>query len=509
MYLGLDVGAGLTKLVRFPSGRGARPTMTTLPTAVVHRGLLNEIPALSDRQPSGAVRCDGFTLMLGTWSSSRVSPWGGRTPGEVMRSFLGCLLEQSPARPVAVALATPPGDAELRQVAAERGWPAPVSVAAPVATVAYLRRKRPELSAATRYVICDVGAGALSLTLCAAGPQGLHLTDATRLAGASAWSEATLPSADSDRLPTLAECLVAAVARMSGADPVPITEATSVRRWRALEAALAEHGGAGWLTGGPGAPTAARDRHHGPLRIADLEVSGAQFLDACAPLADRAAAALTSLLARQTGSGWRPADGRGPRLVLTGGLSALGPLRAALIAAAGWEPNDPGDSVIEPAGAARLGAAASGAALFAAGQADLGDHYPHALRLAVHRAVRDRVESGDIELAPAGTLGYGQAETMVAAATGEPLLLTVKAAPGHLPLPVRVVHGGNGAVTPAAFQPAAPPPPGTYRLGLRSGPAGVTVSLHNVDGSDPLRYVLAEPGPVDRGRGETHTEEVR
>jgi hypothetical protein len=509
LYLGLDVGAGLTKLVRVPSGRGGRPTMTTLPTAVVYQGLLNEIPALSARPPAGAVRCDGFTLMLGAWSSSRVPPWDGRTPGEVMRSFLDCLLEQSPARPVAVALASPPGDAELRQVAAERGWPAPVSIAAPVATVAYLRRKRPELAAANRYVICDVGAGALSLALCAAGPQGVHLTDATRLAGASAWSEATLPSADSDRLPTLAECLLAAVAQMSGAGPAPIAEATSVRRWRALEAALAERGGEGWLTGGPGSPAAARDRHQSTLRIADLEVSRAQFLDACAPLADRAASALTHLLARQAGSGWRPAGGKGPRLVLTGGLSALGPFRAALVAAAGWDPNDPGDSVIEPTGIARLGAAASGAALFAAGQADLGDRYPHALRLAVHRAVRDRVESGDIELAPAGTLGYGQAETMVTAATGEPLLLTVKAAPGHFPLPVKVVHRGNGAVMPASFQPAVPPPPGIYRLGLRSGSDGVTVSLHNVDGSDPLRFVLAEPGPGGPGREGTHTGEVR
>lgn len=509
MYLGLDVGAGLTKFVRFPSARGGRTTMTTLPTAVVYRGLVDEIPALGARHPVDAVRCDGFTLMLGAWSSSRVSSWDGRTSGEVMRSFLGCLLEQAPARPLAVALATPPGDDELGQVTAERGWPVPASIPAPLAILAYLRRKRPAVATASRYVICDVGAGALSLALCAAGPQGLRLTDATRLAGATAWSEATHPSAASDRLPTLAECLIAAVARMSGADRTPITEATSVRRWRALEAALAERAGEDWLTGGPGSPAAGRDRHQSTLRIDDLAVSQARILDACAPLADRAASALTSLLARQTGAGWRPAGGRGPLLVLTGGLSALGPVRAALVTAAGWEPNDPGIPVIELTGNARLGAAASGAALFAAGQADLGDRYPHALRLAVHRAVRDRVESGDIELAPAGTLGYGQAETMVAAATGEPLLVTVKAAQGHFPLPVSIVHDGNGAVTPAVFRPAVPPPPGIYRLGLRNGPGGVTVSLHNVDGSDPLRFVLAEPGPDGPGRGETYSGEVR
>jgi len=76
MYLGLDLGTGLTKLASV--GRGGRPSLSVVPTAVSYRGLTSEIPAgFSDEAPPyGAVRCDGFPAMLDDGRATRrVTAW--------------------------------------------------------------------------------------------------------------------------------------------------------------------------------------------------------------------------------------------------------------------------------------------------------------------------------------------------------------------------------------------------------------------------------------------------
>jgi hypothetical protein len=69
---------------------------------------------------------------------------------------------------------------------------------------------------------------------------------------------------------------------------------------------------------------------------------------------------------------------------------------------------------------------------------------------------------------------------------------TAPPAAGEEPIPVQVAPVGGEAM-PAVFQPAAPPEPGIYRVGVRGGPDGPAVVLQPVAGGEPLAYRLAEP----------------
>ena len=528
MYIGLDLGAGLAKIARYRTDAqnesGDGPSVTTIPSAVVYRGLSSEIPPApcATSQPSGAVRCDGFAAMLDdAWPVSYVLAWGNRTAPEVTQTFLKCPLggddQRLAPKPGGFVVTVPPGPAqataaggparstgtELQEILTAIGLPPRRLVAAPIAALLHLRRRSAELASASSFVVCDIGAGSLSLSLCTAKPRGLRIADSIRLTGASAWSDDTLASAGTgERRPNLVECLVAALATASGGTSARITHATSVRRWRGLEHVLASEGQPDRLRLALQRASADRRRYGADtaLRFADLEVTAGQLIDACAPLADQAAAALTRLLGRQAEPAWRRLGSGSPtRIVLIGGLSALRPVCSGLLAAAGLDPDQPAGAAVEPGGADRLGATALGAALVAAGQADIGDRYPHALRLPVHRAVRDLIESSDLELAAAGTIDLGQGETVLTPEDGEPVLVTVRAASGPAPLPVQVVLEGRGEPVPAEFQAAVPPPPGTYRVGVSVGPIGVAVVLHNVDGRAPLHYTLLEPAGLPEG----------
>jgi len=527
-YLGLDIGAGLTKLARCCEdtrfGPGRRPAVTMLPTAVVYEGLTSRIPAgpAEETQQPGIVRCDGFPHMLtAARSADRVPSWLNRTPAEVTQGYLRCLLDTAePAEtdggnePHGLVAAVPPSDrvpadpgtqahrtagAEMRDILAALGRPPGRLVAAPVAVLLQLRHDHPGLASVGRFIVCDVGAGGITLTLCTAGACGIRIRDTIRLTGSLAWGDDTLAAANpDDRLPTLAEILVTALASVSRRETGPAADATSVRRWRALESVLANQGQRDRMDAVLQQATAARHRHGDTvaLRFADMRVTAAQLLDGCAPLADRCAVALGRLLARQSDPGWlRPGGDAGTRIVLTGGLSGLSPLRDALLAAAALDPHAPGPGVIEPDNADRLCAAARGAALVAAGAADPGDRYPHALRLPVHRSVRDRIESGHLEIAGPGSIDLQETETVFVTEDGDPVLVTIRAAAGSsgpVPLAVQIVPGGQAAAVPAVLRPAVPPRPGVYQVGVRGGADGPHIVLRRADGSQLLAYSLAD-----------------
>ncbi|HLK72995.1 MAG TPA: hypothetical protein VKU77_05030 [Streptosporangiaceae bacterium] len=546
--LGLDLGAGFAKLARCPAGGQARPgaelDVTTVAAAVAYGRHVSEIPAgYSDTPGPGSVRCDGFPLMLGTaLSAAPVPAWQGRTAGEVTQSFLRRLLDpggslahhtrpdadpQTPrdadgAAPGGLVVAVPPSGGarhraddepsvagELQDILTALGRPARRVVAAPVAALLWLGRHDPDLAAASRIVVVDIGAGCLQVALCTGARPALRVADSIRLAGGSAWGEQVLSAVGvGDRLPTLAECLVTALATASGAGPARAGQ-EPVSRWRAFEAALADDQARDRLDAVLQSASAARHRHGSTpaLRFGGLAVTASQFLDACEPLARQSAAAVGRLLRHRNDPGWlRFGSGTGTRLVLIGGLSTLYPVRAALLASLGLDPERPGDGVVWPAGGDLLGPAARGAALLAAGLADPGDRYPHALRLAVNRVVRDRLVTEYLELAAPGSIELDLDRTTYLtegpAAGGRSVLVTVRPAgpnpPGPAPIPVQIVPRGQDPV-PVAAEWAGPPEPGEYRVGVRGGPDGPALVLQRADGGPPLAFPLAETAAQPAG----------
>ena len=531
-YLGLDLGTAFTKLARCQPGEPAQTdgtgdylTVTRVPTAVAYRGLGSaEIPAGYPDQPSpGVVRCDGFPALLGTALSGRqVTAWQGRTPYEVARDFLRSLLD-SPGNGLVVAV--PPGAVIRRDGAAGRdvgseipellsalGWAPRRLVAAPVAALLWLRDNDSALAGAARIAVIDIGAGSAEFSLCTMAGRSVRIADSIRLTGRSAW-EGLLP-ADTDRPPTIIECLMLALADATGTR-ISQDGQVSARWWRAFESALADDRVRDRLDAVLQLASEARHRHGNTpaLRFGDVEVTASQVLDSCEPLARRCVTALGQLLGRQADPGWqRFGAGESTRLLLTGGLSALRPVRAALLGSLGLDPARPGGGVARAGTGVPLDAVAQGAALLAAGLADAGDRYPHALHIAVNRVVRDRLVTESLQLTPPGSVDLERTETVYAldstGGTAKPLLVTVRPsttppADGEGPISVQVVPM-LGDAAPAVFQPAAPPGPGVYRVGVRGGPDGPAVVLQPVAGGGPLAYRLTEPAVTvpDHGQGQ-------
>jgi hypothetical protein len=526
VHIGLDLGAALTKLVRYPVDSGHPPDDEPGPgaasieqTAVVYHQLESEIPSPQSTggHPAHTVRCDGFPLMLDSQPHTFVDSWGGRTAAEVTQSYLRCLRIAEAPRDgnlvLAVApLATPaqrtdpPGSgssittraaprvrAVVPDILTALGRPPSRVVAAPVAAVAYLRHTRAELAGIARFIVCDIGAGSLTIAFCTVGPHGTQLVDCVRLTGSAAWSEDTAGFTEAgQRPPALIELLVTDLAKRTGAPAL----ASTVRRWRGLEWLLDGHGD--WPSAvrdaqGPGQPRQ-RGRQQ---RVADLRVTTNQLLAACLPLAERAAAALRAMIRSQREADWRVSgSGARAKVVFLGGLAGLGPIRAALLSAAGADPAEPGEAVLELDPATRLRAVAHGAALVASGQVRPSQPYPHALRLPVYYVSREQLESTDLELAPAGTIEYDEPERLLVDAHGEPL--TVEVRPGPAPFPVQIVPFGSGKPVPASFMPVTMPLAGQYRVAVGGGADGVTVALHAVSGTGTVRFVLDDPAVLPR-----------
>jgi hypothetical protein len=523
MRIGLDVGTGTTKVVLHYDDPRHGPHPRLVPTAVCFHAMASRIPDFSPSAAASAdeLRCDGFPAMLGAWPHERVPAWGGRTPTEVTQSFLHHLLSQrgdeeerlvvtvDPAVDAAADRARNSG-ARLVEVLGALGHPPQRVLPTPIAVLAHVRREDPELADATRFAVCDIGAGGMSFALCTVAASGAQVTGFARLRGTAAWGTETAAAGAAERPVTLAEGLVAAIAAAVGAAVAGPGDPRSVYRWRSLEAALAsqEQGSAGWelrRVFDPGGT----DPGPGVLRFADIEVTAAQLLDACAPPAAAAGAALSRLLARSGDRGWRRfGPGNQTRIVLTGGLAGLPPVRAALLRAAGLDPRAPGGGAVETGGAGAgegLMAAALGAALVAAGETDPSVRYPYALRLPVHREVRGRIEMDYLELAAARTIAVDQTETPVNGADGAPLVVSVPAshAIGKLTaaLPLLVVRDDGSPPSPAEFYPAQPPPVGDYRLLVSGDPAGAAIVLHEVGSDRVLRYVLRPPAGQANGAG--------
>lgn len=527
--LGLDLGTGLAKVARCHVGEQSGPelAMSMIQTSIVYSGLRASIPSagihpVGEASDQDAVRCDGFPMMLDITPPRMVPAFQNRTPGEVTQDFLRRLLDaqdkiggEAP-RLTPIVVAVPPatrsapatGESHgagtaLRDSLVALGRPSRRLVPSALAVLSYLRHSRPELASVTRFAVCDVGAGSASVSLCTADGRRTRLVDSGRVSATSVWAVDTQPTGSELRAPCLAEGL--AVAALNSARAPLCADARAVRVWRAMETALNDAAEVELLEAV--LEHAAQDpRLFGrstALRVDGCDVLAADFLSACAPIAERCAGTLVSLISRRQDPAWlRFGAGDATRIVLTGGLSGLRPIRAALLAAVGVDPDQPGPGAVVLSQAERLGAGAYGAALVAAGIADPGDRYPHALSMTVHRQVLDRVVSRTLELAAAGSIDLDASQTSYLSDEDGPVLVTFKGPgqPDHArPIPVDIVRGGHGTPVAATFRPSQPPPPGTYQLGVRGGPDGAVVVLRN-DNGEILSYVL--PDPAEGGGGD-------
>jgi hypothetical protein len=519
--LGLDLGTGLTKLAcaaaNGQEGEAGVTPVRMAQTAVTYHGPTARIPLIGPGSEPGARspgedRYDGFPVMLD--DGSEAWPAGpGRLPAEIAHEFLRLFLDageraNAGASSAPLAAAVPPGGraGELAAILTALGRPSPRLLATPVAILLYLRHSRPEIAPATRFVVCDLGAGSVTLSLCAVTGQQIRVVDSAQVTGTSSWETDTRGYADvGERLPMLIEGLAVALTENAGT-PETDAQVMSVRRWRELEQALSDDGQRARLDAVLEQALADPTRYAGTvaLRIGDVAVTAAQFLRACDPVADRCATELTRLLRRQGDPAWRrPGAAATTRVVLAGGLGVLSPVRAALLRAAGLRSAASGGA-LELDDTERLYAPAFGAALVSAGLADPGDRYPHALRLPVHRQVRGQIVTSHLELAASGSIALDREDPVFAQAEGESIQVLIRASgdadPGY-PVPVEVVMADSDTAEPAAFSPAPAPPPGVYHIGVRGHPSGAAVVLQPVDGGKLLSYPLAGQGTAPQTNG--------
>ncbi len=517
--IGLDFGSGLTKLARCRPDAGNGPaeliTWPPTPTAVAFHDLSSEIPGLTDfpAPETGAarsVRCDGFPAMLGP--ADKAPSFHGRTSGELSREFLRLLFAAAgvptdkPGNPVPLVVVVPPeprgldgpdpgpiDSDRMRTLLVTLRRPPRRMLASPVATILYLRHRSRDLADVTHFIVADAGAAVITLSLCTVEDGRVRVQESARIFGTAPWKTRT-PAKEAkeskDRRALLAEALISAIA---GEKATPTTSARQIKRWRALENELADSSKRERLDAV--LTKAARDpRRFGvtpALDLGDLRATAEQVIAGCEPVAAGASEELTDLIEHWPG----PAQSDVSRIVLTGGLMALRPLRTALLSAAGLDPDEHDERSVPLDHDERLSAAARGAALVAAGQADPGDLYPHGLRLLMHRQVGDRLEESNAELSP-GTVDT-DATDPVFLRDDDGRRLQVKicesgsTAPTSRPIPVELVRGAHAE--PALFLSARPPQAGSYEIGVAGGPDGTSIVLEPADGGDPLRFLLRDP----------------
>jgi hypothetical protein len=536
-FLGLDFGTGFTKVARSSaprSGSGNPVAARMVPTVVTYRGLTAQIPgAWLARWPSETqsreqepdtttLRCEGFPGLLDGQASDQVAAFNQRTASEVSQDFLRLLLAEEGlaeqhgesadlvvAVPLAPQTAMADGSAarELAGILAALGWQPHRLVPAPVASLLYMRDRRPDLAAVGRFVMCEAGAGAVTFSLCSFEAGRARIVDVARVTCLSVWSTNTRDTAaDDGRPPVLVEGLASAIAEAAVLSGWTGPRLPGTLGWRALQHAFADREQRERLDVALELAIA-NPRRHGRTRALSLgpaDVTAAQLLHACAPLAQACGNVLAGLLRRQPDTDWIPLDdGSGSRLVLSGGLSALRPVRMAMLAAAGLDPAVPTDGAVELDALARMQAAACGAALVAAGHVDPGDRFPHALRLQVRRQMRNQIVPADLTLAAPGDIDLNLAATVFATEPdGSALLVEFPAPDPARPVPVDIVPAGGGPVHAATFCRRPDPPAGSYRIGVRGGPDSVRVILAPAAGGEPLSYALTSKGAEQADGGQ-------
>lgn len=280
----------------------------------------------------------------------------------------------------------------------------------PHAVLALLRHEGAPPSA--RYTVCDLGASAAEVSVC------VPVSGTVAVTGRAWHAPADGYGGGFDR------ALLAAAG-------LPDDDAGL----RALAATRAEAGAAERLD----IALRRADSHHGPYyatpvhRVDGREITAGAVRRALGPLT----AGLDHVLDEALGGA--PA----PPVIAVGGAARFGPLVRHLADRHGPLVALPGDT--DPALAAVFGAA-----LVAAGRADPGDRYPHAVCVGTHRVVGGAPRSEELVISPAGVLEPGGA-TVFAQADGHRVAVSTGSAhPADPARPVRVrVRDARGEHTGA------------------------------------------------------------
>ncbi|MEU9166302.1 hypothetical protein AB0D34_00560 [Streptomyces sp. NPDC048420] len=337
--------------------------------------------------------------------------------------------------------------------------PRVLALGTPHAVLALLRHAGTATGA--RYAVCDLGATAAELSLCALTAGSVAVTGTARHAPAEGFAAsfdaavlagAGLPDDETTRL---------ALAEARAGDGV-------VQR---LEIAL------GRSAGRPG--------HYDETVV--LEVAGRPVTVAVLRRAlDRLTAGLDTVLDRT-------ADGQpAPQVVAVGGAARSARLRRHLT-------QRRGAPAPLPTGTDPALAAAFGAALVAAGRIDPADRYPHVVFVGTHRTVDGLPRGEELLVCPAGSLEPG-GPTVFARTGEERVRLRTTAAGNAADRPVRIqvrdARGGHATPVRTLTVPAAPE--GTrFHVGVRLAADGTArLVLEPLGSGQPSEHPLG-PLPTD------------
>ncbi|MGX1371860.1 hypothetical protein RKD19_007219 [Streptomyces canus] len=322
----------------------------------------------------------------------------------------------------------------------------------PHAVLALLRHAGTATS--PRYAVCDLGATAAEVSLCALTAGAVAVTGTARHAPAEGFAAGFDAAVLAGAGLADDEAARAALAEALATDGV-------VQR---MELAL------GRSAGRPGA--------YGETEV--LEVAGRPVTVAVLRQAlERLTSGLDTVLDRT-------ADGQPAAQVVTvGGAARSAPLRRHLT-------QRRGAPAPLPDGTDPALAAAFGAALVAAGRIDPADRYPHAVSVGTHRTVDGLPRSEELLICPAGSLEPG-GPTVFARAGDERVRLRTSTSGGAAGRPVRIQvrDARHGAAAPVRTLTVPPAPEGTrFHVGVRL----------TADGT--ARLVLA---PLGSGPASEHT----
>lgn len=225
-----------------------------------------------------------------------------------------------------------------------------------------------------------------------------------------------------------------------------------------------------------------------PIYEADGDaVTAGELIDVFAPYGVLAAGAVAELRerhrARLAGAG-----PEGAAVLLVGGLAGF-PLAARRIAAV----LPPCAHLIATDGDPAY-LAAFGAALVAAGQAGLAEHYPHAVALRTRVVDNGGLHNRHVLVAPAGRLA-DTGNTIYAEHAGEPVLVDVERA-DTCPVQIDLLFD-DGPPAQLSHRPVTPPAPGRYRVGLRLVDGRAELVFEPVGSGIPTTCLLG-PLPATR-----------
>ncbi|KUJ67402.1 hypothetical protein ACZ90_28390 [Streptomyces albus subsp. albus] len=305
-----------------------------------------------------------------------------------------------------------------------------------------------------RYTVCDLGAGAVEVSVCAL------TAGAVAVAGSARYGPAGGYGAGSD------------AALLDGAG-LPDDDAGR----RALTQARARPGAAQRLD------IALRRTARRPGRYEDtavFQVAGRDITVGMVRRAlDRLTAGLDQVLAEAQGG--RPA----PPVIAVGGGARFGPLVRHLA-------DRQGEPVALPVGTDPAHAAAFGAALVAAGRVDPADRYPYAVSVGTHRTVAGEPRAEELLISPAGALEPGGA-TVFAESGGQRVRVRTGPAGGaSRPVRIRVRDAESGSTTPVGTLTIPPGDEGArFHVGVRIAVDGTArLVLHPLGSGTPSEHPL-------------------